>query len=349
MSEHQLMIYGAYGYTGELMTKEALKKGIKPILAGRSSSKLKPLTTELNLEFRAFDISEAEKFLQGINVLLNCAGPFSATAEPLVKSCIKSKVHYLDITGEIEVFQKCYELNNEAQKQNVIVMPGVGFDIVPTDCLAAMLKEKLPQANSIELAFSFGTKPSIGTAKTAIESAGKGGVIRENNQLKVVRNAYRIRKIPFQNGTKWATSIPWGDVFTSGISTNVLNGLVYTELPKFIIYILRITNPIKGLFNTKIGQRFLNFVIKTALRKTPTEEERSKQRTQFWGEAITSNGQKIAMTISAPNVYLLTAEAGIKIAEHCLQHNEKGGYYTPSMLLGSDFIKTISNVEVRTL
>lgn len=349
MPENQLMIYGAYGYTGELMTKEALKKGIKPILAGRSASKLKSLATEFNLEFRAFDTSEADFFLQGVNVLLNCAGPFSATTEPLVKSCIKAKVHYLDITGEIEVFQKCYGLNNEAHKQNVIVMPGVGFDIVPTDCLAAMLKEKLPSANSIELAFSFGTKPSVGTAKTAVESAGKGGVIRENYELKFVRNAHRIRKIPFQNGAKWATSIPWGDVFTSGISTNVPNGLVYTELPKFIIYILRLTNPIKSLFNTKIGQKFLNFLIEFVLRKTPSEEERSKQRTQFWGEATTSNGLQLAMTISAPNVYLLTAEAGIKIAEYCFHYNDKGGYYTPSMLLGSDFIKTISNVEVRTL
>ena len=137
MKESKWMIYGAYGYSGELMVREALKQGLKPIVAGRIAEKLTPIANELGLEYRVFSVKDAGSHLQDISVLLNCAGPFSATAEALVKACLSQQVHYLDITGEIDVFRKCYELDNEAKSQNVIVMPGVGTDIVPTDCLAA--------------------------------------------------------------------------------------------------------------------------------------------------------------------------------------------------------------------
>ena len=134
------MIYGAYGYSGELMVREAIKQGIKPVVAGRIAEKLLPIANELGLEYRAFSVKDAAGYLQDVTVLLNCAGPFSATAEALAKACLSQKVHYLDITGEIDVFRKCYALDNEAKSRNVIVMTGVGTDIVPTGCLAGMLK-----------------------------------------------------------------------------------------------------------------------------------------------------------------------------------------------------------------
>ncbi len=347
MKENKLMIYGAYGYAGELMVREAVKQGMKPVIAGRIAEKLKPIAQELNLEYRAFGILDAGNHLQNINVLLNCAGPFSATAEPLVKTCLEQQVHYLDITGEIDVFRKCYALDAEARKQNIIVMPGVGTDIVPTDCLAAILKEKLPSATNIDLAFSFGTTPSIGTAKTAIESFGKGGLIRENNQLKQVPNAFRIKKIPFQNKPQWATTIPWGDVFTAGISTGVPNGMVYMAMPKLSIYMVRLTNPIKGILNTRLGQKTTKNLLSFLMKKGPEEQARETERGQFWGEAQAPNGDKVEMTMSTPNVYLLTAVAGIRIAEYCLNNHGKSGYKTPSMLLGSNFITSIPGIDIQ--
>lgn len=341
------MIYGAYGYSGELMVREALKQGVIPIIAGRVAEKLKPIADELGLEYRVFNVTEADRHLQGISVLLNCAGPFSATAEALVKACLRQQVHYLDITGEIEVFIKCYELDNEAKRQNIIIMPGVGTDIVPTDCLAAMLKEKLPAAIRIDLAFSFGTSPSIGTLKTFAESAGKGGIIRENSRLKTVPNAYRIKKIPFQNKPQWAVTIPWGDVFTSGISTHVPNGMVYMAMPKTDIYMLRLSNPFKGIMNTRFGQNLAKSLMSKLVKKGPDAQARETQRGQFWGEAETPDGDKATMTISTPNVYSLTVEAGIRIAKYCLSNTGKSGYYTPSLLLGSHFINSIPGIDIQ--
>lgn len=121
MKNNQLMIYGAYGYAGELMVREAVAQGLRPIIAGRDAEKLKPIATELSLECRAFGVRNTGSNLQDISVLLNCAGPFSATAEPLARACLAQQIHYLDITGEIDIFRKCHALDEEARQQNVLI------------------------------------------------------------------------------------------------------------------------------------------------------------------------------------------------------------------------------------
>lgn len=349
MKKNRLMIYGAYGYAGELMVREAVKQGVKPIIAGLSAAKLKPLADELGLEYRAFSIEDAATHLEHVGVLLSCAGPFSATAELMVRACLDRHVHYLDITGEIEVFRKCYAQNSQAREQNIIVMPGVGTDIVPTDCLAAMLKEKLPTATRLDLAFCFGTSMSIGTLKTSIESLGRGGLIREDNQLQTVPNAFRTRKIPFQDRLRWAATIPWGDVFTSGISTGVPNGVVYMAMSKTSIYMARITNPFQRIIGRPAMQNFLKNLAGRFVKKGPNAQARETERGQFWGEATAPNGDKVAMTISTSNVYALTVVVGIRIAQYCLEYTGPGGYFTPSMLLGSNFISSIPEVEITAI
>lgn len=343
------MIYGAYGYAGEMMVREAVKQGMKPVIAGRVAGKLMPIADELALEYRAFGVQDAGDNLQNIRVLLNCAGPFSATAEPLVRTCLERRVHYLDITGEIDIFRTCYALDAEARNRNVIVMPGVGTDIVPTDCLAAILKEQLPTSTRIDLALSFGTNPSIGTVKTMIESFGKGGLIREGGQLKTVPNALRMRRIPFQDRPQWAMTIPWGDVFTAGVSTGTPDGAVYMAMPKTLIRLARLTNPFKGLLNTRFGQKTAKALLSSLMKKGPDRQARETQRGQFWGEAQAPNGDKVAMTMSTPNVYSLTAEAGVRIAGYCLDYRGDGGYYTPSMLLGSEFIRSVPGIDIRMI
>ena len=349
--EQQLMIYGAAGYAGGLMVREAVHQGLKPIIAGRQKDapKIERLAQEFGLRTRYFTIEQAHEHLEHIAVLLNCAGPFSATTHVLVEACLARRVHYLDITGEAQVFKHCHSLHQRAQAQGVIVLPGVGFDVVPTDCLAAMLKQALPDATRIDLAFSFDTMPSIGTAKTMVEGFGNGGLIRENHQLKIVGNAHAQRKIPFQNAEKWAVSIPWGDVFTSGISTQVPNGMVYMALPKILITLMKWSNPFRKILGSAGAQFILKKTLDVLASSGPDATARDQQRCQFWGEAKNANGQTVALTLSAPNVYTLTSQAGIQIAAYCLSGHNAGGFYTPSMLLGGDFIRTLPEIEIRQL
>src|SRR5689334_10790459 len=123
------MIYGANGYTGELIAREAKARGLSPVLAGRSADKIARLAGELGFESRVFGTTNVDEIvagLGGIELVLHCAGPFSATSAPMVEACLRAKAHYLDITGEIAVFESALARGAEAEKVGIVICPGVG-------------------------------------------------------------------------------------------------------------------------------------------------------------------------------------------------------------------------------
>lgn len=335
--KNQLMIYGAYGYTGELMVREAVRLGIKPIIAGRTAGKLKPVADALGLEARVFDVTNADFNLEDVAVVVNCAGPFASTAPSMIEACLRQRVHYIDITGEIPVFQYCHEQDMRARAAGIMICPGAGFDIVPTDCLAASLKERLPDADRIDIAFNFGTRPSIGTIKTSIEGAAKSGMIRRDSRLVPVPQAHKIRRIPFPGGKRWGAAIPWGDVYTAGISTGVPNGIVFGAVPLALAIGMRLGSLVRPLLAMPAVNRSLQRLAERFLDGGPKAEALHSERTEFWAEATNPKGQRVTGFMSGPNVYALTVDTAMAIAQHCLTQPVKTGYQTPSMLMGSQF------------
>lgn len=166
------LIYGANGFTGSLIAREAVRRRMNPLLAGRSPEKLAQLAGELNLEHRVFSLDSRAAIaegIRGVHTLLNCAGPFSQTAQPLADACLRAGTHYLDITGEANVFETLAGRDAEAKSAGIVLMPGVGFDVVPSDCLAVHLKRRLPTATRLTLAFQSSSRMSRGTALTVLE------------------------------------------------------------------------------------------------------------------------------------------------------------------------------------
>lgn len=209
------LLYGSYGYTGELILEEALSRGLKPILAGRDSAKVAAQADALELEHRTFELSDSaalEAALKDVPVVLHAAGPFSQTWTPMVEACLKTGTHYLDITGEIAVFEQIAKRDNAAKAAGVMLLPGTGFDVVPSDYLAAHLKGLLPDATQLRLAFQGLGKVSRGTRRTALESFGTGGAVRHGGEIGRVPAAYKTRDIDFGLGPVTAVTIPWGDV-----------------------------------------------------------------------------------------------------------------------------------------
>ena len=177
----QFLIYGATGYTGKLTARTAKDKGLKPILAGRNEAKLKAVAEPLGFQYRAFDLSERAKLdaaLGEVDVVLHIAGPFSATSKPMADACLRTGTHYLDITGEIDVFEALAARDAEAKAAGVMLLPGVGFDVVPSDCLAAHLKRRLPDAVDLKIYIGGLNALSHGTAKSMVEVVAKGVRVR---------------------------------------------------------------------------------------------------------------------------------------------------------------------------
>lgn len=338
------IIYGANGYTGELIAREAVKQGLTPTLAGRSLEKVQPLAQELGLNATSFTLDSSAaitKAIQGHSLVLNCAGPFSATAEPMMQACIKAGAHYLDITGEIAVFELAQQLSEQAKAANIVLCPGVGFDVIPTDCVAAALKEALPDATHLALGFDSRSGFSPGTAKTSVEGLAQGGKVRINGKIQTVPLAYKVREIDFGDGEKSAMTIPWGDVSTAYHSTGIPNVEVYLPgSPRFIRSAKR-ANLIRPVL--KIG--FIQNLIKNRIAKTvkgPDEAQRAKMPTYVWGEATNAKGETKTARIKTANGYSLTIVGALTVAQHLLQHApETGGAYTPSLLMGKTLVEQL--------
>lgn len=343
------LIYGAYGYTGELISRLACERGMQPILAGRSAKRTQALAESLGLSWRSFDLDDANAVkagLQGCRLVLHCAGPFSATSEPMLNACLNEGVHYLDITGEIDVFAAAHKHHDAARKRDLVVIPGVGFDVVPTDCLAAALVQKLPSATHLTLAFEVGGGSSIGTVKSSVEGMAQGGRVRQDGKLVTVPLAWKTRQIPFAEGARKGVTIPWGDVFTSYISTGIPNVEVYLSMPPSVIKKMRTARKFKWLLGLGPVQSFLKKQVEKKVTG-PDDSLRAKTESRVWGEVSSSDGRKVTGQVNAPNGYSLTADASLGIVAYLLENNPEGGYYTPSLLMGPEYINTLQDASMK--
>jgi len=337
------LLYGANGYTGELIAREAAQRGIKPILAGRNAAKINALAKELNCEARIFSLDDQTATviaLQDVAAVLNCAGPFSATAGLMMQACLVSHVHYLDITGEIEVFELAHSLHEKAQRARVVLAPGVGFDVVPTDSVAVKLKQSLPDATHLALAFEGRGRTSVGTAKTGIESIRTGSCVRKDGVLAREPLAQRTRRIDLGEGERDATAIPWGDVSTAYHSTGIPNIETYLVAGPAYAQQLRKAWRWRKVLSTSLGQ----WALKRAVARGPqgpTETERANNPTLIWGEAVNAAGVKKVAHLRTANGYAVTVHAALGVLHYVLTHPERSGFATPTQLVGSEFIETL--------
>lgn len=342
----EFLIYGANGYTGQLIAREAVRRGMRPILAGRDAEKLVPLATELGLDRRIFSLDVPAAVADGVRsvkAVLHCAGPFSWTSKPMADACLLAGVHYLDITGEEAVFEALAARDAEAKGAGIALMPGVGFDVVPSDCLAVHLKRRLPSATRLALGFQGSTAMSRGTALTVLESLPKGGVVRENGVLRRVPSAWKTRVIDFGNGPTKAMTIPWGDVSTAYHSTGIGNVEVYTASPWAMRVAGRIGRGFGWLLGSGVVQRWLKRRI-DAGPPGPTEEQRRRRRTYLWGEVIDAAGKRAVSRLQTPDGYDTTVLTSVAIVDRFLQGSIAPGFQTPGLAFGPDFILTIPGV-----
>jgi len=342
MRSMALLIYGANGYTGELIARRAANVGVAAVLAGRNAGAVAALAAELGRDHRAFALDDAaalDRALSGITVVLNCAGPFSRTAAPLVAACLRARAHYLDITGEIAVLEELAGRDTEARAARIALLPGAGFDVVPTDCLAAHVARRLPSASHLALAFAAGTRMSRGTALTTIENAHRGGLVRRDGQLVRVPSGWRSRRIDFgpELGARTAITIPWGDVATAYHTTAIANIEVYVAVPLSVRVALRAARAFGPLLASAAVKRALA----TRVRRGPagpTAAERARGSSHLWAEARDASGHVAVARLRTPESYELTSMTALDLAARALRGELPAGYQTPARACGPDYV-----------
>jgi short subunit dehydrogenase-like uncharacterized protein len=342
------LIYGSYGYTGQLIVERALKEGLHPVLAGRNEKKLHTQAEGYDLECRVFPLHNAAKLdsaLLDVAAVLHCAGPFVHTSRPMAEACLRTKRHYVDISGEIPGFEALASMDAQAKGAGVMLLPGAGFDVVPSDCLAAHLKRRLPSAKQFRLFLrGVGAGVSRGTAKSAVENMHRQGMIRRDGELVQVPPAWNVRERDFGRGYTKVVSVGWGDVSTAYYSTGIPNIETYFAFPDSAIKLLRFLRVIGPLLYNRPVKSILKWMIDLYV-KGPKEEARKKASAIFIGEMIGQKGERAVSKLTTPEGYTCTALTTVEIMKRILNNEWKPGFQTPSLVYGSNFIMQFEGVR----
>jgi short subunit dehydrogenase-like uncharacterized protein len=335
----QLLIYGATGFTGKLTVRAAEQQGLNPILAGRNGAKLKAIAEPLGLRYRAFELFEQDKLdaaLAEVDAVLHIAGPFSATSRPMADACMRTRTHYLDITGEIDVFEALAARDREAKDAGIMLLPGVGFDVVPSDCLAAHLKQRLPDAIDLKIEIGGLNALSHGTMKTMAEALPQGARVRRNGSIVTVPRP-RQTSCDFGEGPTPTLVLPWGDVSTAYYSTGIPN----IEVRMVVAPPLRVAAALPAFARKLAGTSLMQRVLKAQIGRMPegpSDEILRIGRRVLVGVVSNAKGQSARARVRTGQGNVLTAQVGVELARRVLAGDAKPGFQTPSLAYGPDLI-----------
>ena len=352
MHSNSFLLYGANGYSGELIARYAKQYDLQPILAGRRKEVIEPLAIKFGFTYRIFDVNDTPALLAAlkeVKVVMNAAGPFQFTARQLIEACLVTGTHYLDINGDISIFEMIKSYDAAAKKAGIMLLPGAGFDVVPTDCLALHLKKLLPDAVSLQLAFAtLGGGLSHGTATTMVNKLGEGGAVRKNG--KIVRQPLGKKGmwVEFSAGGSikniFVMTIPWGDISTAHFTTGIPDIESYTGMPKKIFYLLKL----QPLFNWLLRTGLVRNWLKKKINKKPagpSDKQRSKSLSLVWGQARNTAGKTATARLIGPDGYTLTAYSALIIVKKVLQETFTPGYQTPATAYGEELVMEIPGVQ----
>lgn len=347
------MLYGATGYTGQLLAQEAILQGHRPILAGRNELKLKLMADKLHLPYIAVPLEDTHSLKRAVGqvgLVFHAAGPFVRTSRPMVDACLETGAHYLDITGELPVFQEVFQRRDEAEKRGVALMSGMGFDVIPTDCLAKFVSEKIARPEKLVIAIDAVGTVSSGTAKSAWGMAPLG--THELRQGKLIRVPFGkdVRSFEFTHRKAKALQAPLGDLLTAFHSTGIPNIQTFVAFPSKIVDSFHYTWPATELLFPLLKKVFeSSWVMRKAdafldEKVHGADEERRRRGRSFVYAQVTGKGESAEAWLETLEAYTLTAKAGVLAVSRVLEAQPRGAF-APSEVLGKDFILQIPNTR----
>jgi short subunit dehydrogenase-like uncharacterized protein len=343
----RLLIYGVTGFSGQLIVDALLALGVRPIVAGRSAERVAAIGAARGLEHRVASLDDPDQtaeMLRGVRVVVNAAGPFSRTAAPTVDACLSAGAHYLDITGEVSVFEALARLDPAARSRGVMIMPGVGYDVVPTDCLAAYVARRLPGALALSIGISGLRHMTPASAKTFVGHAGGGVRVRRDGTIQQIAPASNDRVFDFDGEMRWAVGVSLPDVVTAYLSTGIPDISGYYAATPAMRGVVNAWRHAGGLLASSPVQAVLGAWADVVWRG-PTESERSAAPTTIVAEVEDARGGRFAARLHTPEPYALTAATAAAIAARVAQGDFEPGFETPARVFGADFILSFAGVR----
>ncbi|HSQ01223.1 MAG TPA: saccharopine dehydrogenase NADP-binding domain-containing protein [Candidatus Dormibacteraeota bacterium] len=341
-----LLLYGATGFTGRLILQSALALGLRPLLGGRDAAKLAALAEPLGLSWRAAglaDTTQLDVALAGVRVVLHAAGPFSQTAAPMAAACLRVGVHYLDVTGEIPVIERLAQRDREARQRGIMLMPGTGFDVVPSDCLAAHVAARLPDATTLRLGLTGLAFATRGSASTLAEHAGIGVNVRRGGAITPVAPGALRRRFDFGDGPRDCCNVSWGDVAAAYYTTGIPDIAVYFEATPTVEAMLLASRTLGWMLRSAPWQAWLK-AHAALLPEGPSEAERAPREMVIVAEASDAGGRTARARLRTPEAYTFTGQVAPAIARRVLRGDYEPGFQTPGRVYGADYVLGFAGV-----
>lgn len=347
MSSAPFALYGATGYTGRLIVEHAVARGHQPLLLGRDAVRLGELGARFGLRYREVSLHESDELgavLRRVPVLLNAAGPFSVTAAPLLAACLATGTHYTDVTGEVQAIESAAARNADARDRGIMVMPAIGFDVVPSDCLAAHVARRLPEASTLRLGLRGLEHLSRGSARTIIQQLGRGVWVRRGGRLRTVAPGSLRRPFDYGDGPSPSVAVSWGDVASAYFSTGIPNIEVYFAETLPLRGAVAAHRTLGWLLSTAGWQNLLQFNARW-LPEGPSAAQRRRTSVTLVAEATADDGRRASARMRTPEVYTFTAASAVHVLERIMKGDAQPGFQTPSRVWGPDFVLSLDGVS----
>jgi short subunit dehydrogenase-like uncharacterized protein len=347
VSAQPFVIYGATGYSGCLIVARALELSLRPVLAGRDAEALAALGARTGLPWRAAAVTDGaalDAAFAGARVVLNAAGPFSQTAEAVVEACFRGGAHYLDITGEVRVIERLAERHAEACRRGLMLMPAVGFDVVPTDCLAAHVVRRLPGAQRLATAVTQPRFLSAGSIKTLLDGVDVG-VVRRDGAVQPQPVGSVERRFDFGWGPVSCLNVSFADIATAYFTTGVSNVTTFVEAPPFVHMVLALSRTFAWALRTPPWQAVVQGWTDVLPPDPDLAHARDDVTMRVVAEAEDDEGGCVRARLRTPEAYTLTAAAAAAILARVSDGDFEPGFQTPARVYGPDFVLSLPGVE----
>ncbi|MCP9835972.1 saccharopine dehydrogenase NADP-binding domain-containing protein [Cyanobium sp. N.Huapi 1H5] len=340
-SSGRVLLYGATGFSGRLLTRCLVEQGIDVVLAGRNEDRLAAMARRWNLDFRVFplgDPARIEASLDTIHVVLHAAGPFQRTALPMIAACIRTGTHYLDLAGEWPVFQLAVDQGKQAADNGVMLMPGIGFSIVASDCLLAMARARFPEAVALRLALSAPDVMSRGTFRSLMGLTSSTVTVRRNGTPTTLPAGSLSRCFDFGAGLRKAVAVNWPDVFISQVTDGIATVEVYAQADWPVQIAYRAGSSMAPLHQSAMGQRLLD-LLSQGWPEAPSAAQRQRSGFTLVVEAEDRWRRCRCLRIQTPDGYTVTGATATAIVGRVLKGQVAPGFQSPAHLYGGPLLE----------
>jgi len=345
------MLYGAYGYTGKLVIEEALPRGHRPVLAGRDAGKLRELAGKHGLEWRALGLDDAgalDSALADIDLVYHVAGPFTQTAAPMREACLRTRTHYIDVTGEIPVTRDTFAAHARALEAGVVLLPSSGVNTVPTDSVSSFVHRQLPDAHWLEVAIDTVHQRSSGSLVSMLEVASVSGQVRRSGLVIEEPIGERLRRIRFPFGKRHAIGLPLADIHTAWATTGIPDITAYVVQDFATTRLMKLTAPLMSrVFANPALRRRAQEEIRRRVAG-PDAQARGSDSTWSWALARNARGQQCEAWLETLEGYTFTAAVAPHIVEAVFTQQPRGAT-TAVAAFGTDFVLRLRQTRFLTL